>query len=132
MAREDALSQEDFAKWPFGDAARPTIVFGATMSFEARNSKNVFVITATAAATISLESDYTLLPQNVTKNIERHPGDEIIFVVSSDGTGRDMTFSTGFTSPVLAGVISKTKVYKMVYVNETLGFVPVAAGFQID
>ncbi|MHB9003511.1 MAG: hypothetical protein ACYC6C_05545 [Coriobacteriia bacterium] len=48
----------------------------------------------------------------------------------SDGTARDITFGTGFTAPVLAGVISKTKVQSFIYDGTT--FLPMGAALQID
>ena len=48
----------------------------------------------------------------------------------SDTTARDITFSTGFTSPALAGVISKTKVMSFVW-NGT-AFHPLGASLQLD
>jgi hypothetical protein len=57
-------------------------------------------------------------------------GDELIVKVSSDGTGRNLTFGTGITGPVLTGAANKTKVQAFVFDGE--GFVASAAPVQID
>jgi hypothetical protein len=75
--------------------------------------------TLTGALTLNLTLD-----QNV------RAGARILFIALSDGTARTTTFGTGFTSPTLAGVISKTKAIEFVY-NGT-AFIATSVGVQID
>jgi hypothetical protein len=58
------------------------------------------------------------------------PGALLHVKAKSDGTARDITLSTGFTAPVLAGVISKTKVQSFMWTGAT--FLPMGAALQID
>jgi hypothetical protein len=67
---------------------------------------------------------------NLSINAQVTKGAIIHLKAASDGTARDITFGTGFTAPVLAGVISKTKVQSFIY-NGT-AFFPIGDGLQID
>ena len=67
---------------------------------------------------------------NLTLDQSVRAGARILFIALSDGTARTVTFGTGFTSPTLAGVISKTKAIEFVYDGTT--FKPTSAGVQID
>ena len=58
------------------------------------------------------------------------PGAIIHLKAGSDGTGRNITFGTGFTSPALAGVADKTKVQSFIY--DGTSFLPLGASLQID
>ena len=76
---------------------------------------------------IALGEDATL---NIGATAKPVPGDEILVEVSSDATARDLTFGTGITGPVLAGVINKTKTQRFVYTGT--GYVASAGPVQID
>lgn len=95
------------------------VAYAAVMSITVAESRTIIPIALTGAGTLNLSADSKAVP-----------GDEIILKVSSDGTARDLTLGTGFTAPVIAGVISKTKVQHFVYDGSK--FVPVAAAFQIN
>jgi len=68
------------------------------------------------------------LNATVSSDVER--GAIIHVKALSDGTARTVTFGTGFTSPALAGTISKTKVQSFIYDGTT--FLPMGASLQID
>lgn len=71
------------------------------------------------AATINLDNESTPFP-----------GAEVVVKAASDATGRDVTFGTGFTGPVLAGVANKTKTQRFVY--DGTSFIACGAPIQID
>lgn len=134
MAGVDAKSQEYFARWPEGQADFTTVTYAATVAIEARNSKNLFNFgTITGAMTVNLESTITLQPQAVTKNIERYYGDEIVIIVTDDGSGRVITWGTGFDATVANTtlVASKTNVITFVYMGSTVGYT-MKSNQQID
>ncbi|RWX00920.1 hypothetical protein [Flavobacterium cerinum] len=106
-------------RFQIGCSCAFAIVYAASMSANVTESRNVISIAMTGAGTLSLSGD----AQPVI-------GDEIILKVTSDGTARDLTFSTGFTAPVLAGVISKTKVQTFVY--DGASFIPTGSPVQIN
>jgi hypothetical protein len=92
-----------------------------------------------ATQAISINSQFTYLnlgaltgacTLNATIGTDVEAGARLLVKVASDGTARDLTLGTGFAAPVVAGVISKTKVVEYVY-NGT-AFLPVAAAVQID
>ena len=67
---------------------------------------------------------------NLTIDAQVTPGAILVLKLTSDGTGRDVTPGTGFLAPVVAGVISKTKVATYIY-NGT-AYVPMGAAVQVD
>ncbi len=106
--------------YPFGNVDAQTPAYAAT-------------ITATINEAVTIITPATLtgaLTLNLTISSEVKAGARILFVALSDGTARTTTFGTGFTSPTLAGVISKTKTIEFVYDGTT--FKATSAGVQID
>lgn len=106
-------------KYKIGSSEAQTLTYAAEV--------NVLPVESKTIATVALTGDMTL---NLDSAAEPVIGDELILVAASDGTARDVTFGTGITGPVLAGVISKTKVQSFVY-NGT-AFVAIGAPVQID
>lgn len=106
-------------KYQIGHSVAIAIAYAAAMSCVVEDSRNIISIDMTGAGTLNLSED--------SKPVI---GDEIIVKVSSDGTARDLTFGTGFTAPVLAGVINKTKVQTLVY--DGANFIATAAPVQIN
>jgi hypothetical protein len=105
--------------YKIGNSCAFALAYAATMALVVSESRTIVSIDLTGAGTLDLDS-------KSTPSI----GDELILKVSSDGTARDLTLGTGFTSPVLAGVISKTKVQHFVYDGSK--FIPTAAAIQIN
>ncbi len=106
--------------FPFGAADVQTPAYAATITATITDLLTVIQPgTLTGALTLNLTLD-----QNV------RAGARILFIGLSDGTARTTTFGTGFTSPTLAGVISKTKAIEFVY-NGT-AFIATSVGVQID
>lgn len=105
--------------YKIGSSVAFALAFAATMEAVVENSRSIITIEMTDDGTLNLSDDAK--PQ---------VGDEVIVKASSDATARDLTFGTGFTAPVLAGVISKTKTQSFVY--DGSGFVATAAPVQID
>ena len=106
--------------YPFGAADVQTPAYAAT-------------ITATIVDLVTIINPATLtgaLTLNLTLDQGVKAGSRILFIALSDGTARTTTFGTGFTSPTLAGVISKTKAIEFVYDGTTLKATSV--GVQID
>lgn len=106
--------------FPFGAADVQTPAYAAT-------------ITATITDLLTIINPATLtgaLTLNLTLDQGIRAGCRILVKALSDGTARTITFGTGFTSPTLAGVISKTKTMEFVYDGSS--FVPTSAGVQID
>jgi uncharacterized protein (AIM24 family) len=88
------------------------------IAFAPSESREIVEIDLTAAATINVDTAISTI------------GDEVVVKVSSNNTARDLTFGTGITGPVLAGVINKTKVQSFVY--DGSAFIATAAPVQID
>lgn len=106
--------------YPFGNADIQTPAYAAT-------------ITATIIEAVTIITPATLtgaLTLNLSISAEVKAGARILFTALSDGTARTTTFGTGFTSPAMTGVISKTKTIEFVYDGTT--FKPTSAGIQID
>lgn len=108
-------------KWPFGPA---TVIapaaHAATVAATIDNAKTFITLpTMTGAVTLDLTVDADL-----------EAGAELILRALSDGTARDITPGTGMTGPVVAGVISKTKVTRYVYDGSK--FVNTGLALQID
>lgn len=82
-------------------------------------TRTIVVLDLDVATTLSIGEDATPTV-----------GDEVIVKATSDGTGRNVTFGTGFTSPALAGVASKTKIASLIYDGSE--FIPSSTPFQID
>lgn len=97
-----------------------TIASAANIAVTVKESVNVVNIALTAATTIILDAASKCVP-----------GQRVIFKIGSDGTGRNATFSTGFTGPVLAGTANKTKTQEFVY-TASAGFVAVGSPIQLD
>ena len=106
-------------KYELGFAVAFSIAYAAAMAAVVSESRNIITIAMTGAGTLSLDPD--------SKPVI---GDEIILKVSSDATARDLTFGTGFTAPILTGVISKTKVQSFVY--DGTSFIPSGTAVQIN
>ena len=106
--------------YPFGPCDIQTPAYAAT-------------ITATITDRLTIIKPAVLtgaLTLNLSINEGIPAGARIVFVGLSDTTARTTTFGTGFTSPTLAGVISKTKVIEFVYDGVT--FKATSVGVQID
>ena len=108
-------------KWPFGPAdIQAPAAHAAAPAITITNGKTFLTLpTMTGAVTLNLTIDADL-----------EAGAELIVQAKSDGTARDITPGTGMTGPVVAGVISKTKVTRYVY-NGT-SFVNTSLALQID
>jgi hypothetical protein len=106
-------------KFAFGHSTALLIVFSASMQATVSETRTIATINMTGNGTLALSED-----------AKPTLGDEIILKVSSDGTARDLTFGTGFTAPVLTGVINKTKVITLVY--DGTAFIPSGAAIQIN
>lgn len=106
--------------FPFGNADVQTPAYAATLA-----------VTITDRMTILKPAVLTgALTINLTINEGIKAGSRLVVTALSDGTARAVTFGTGFTSPVLAGVISKTKSIEFVYDGTT--YKPTSIGIQID
>lgn len=118
----DAKSQEYFARWPEGGADYTVLTYAATFALECRNTKNMFYSALTGNVTINLDTTITLLPQSVTKNIERFPGDTITFAFLGSGGARTVTFGTGILGTAVVVGSGKNHIITAEYVNEALGY----------
>jgi hypothetical protein len=106
--------------YPFGNTDVQTPVFGATLAVTITNLMTIInPATLTGAMTVNLTIDQGI-----------KAGARIVFTALSDTTARTVTFGTGFKSPTLAGVISKTKSIEFVYDGTT--FNATSVGVQID
>lgn len=106
-------------KYLINNSVAVALVYAANMELNVSESRNIVTVAMTGNGTVALSAD--------AKPVL---GDEIILKVSSNATARDLTFGSGFTAPVLAGVISKTKVQTLVY--DGTNFVATGAPVQID
>ena len=106
--------------YPFGNADVQTPAYAATIGATITDRMTIIKpAVLTGALTLNLTIDQGILA-----------GARLLLVALSDGTARTVTFGTGFTSPVLAGVISKTKAIEFVY--DGVSYKPTSAGVQID
>ncbi len=122
MAGLDAKGQEAFVRWPTGLADYNALTYAATMAIEVRNSKNIIYVALTGNLTLNLETTISLAPQTVTKNIERFPGDEIVFVFLGSGGARTVTFGTGILGTAVVVGSGKNHIVTAEYVNSALGY----------
>jgi len=115
-----ATTTQATIKYPFGAADNQTPAYAATLA-----------VTITNAVTFLTPAVMTgALTVNLTIDANVKAGARLIGRFLSDTTARTVTFGTGFTSPTLAGVISKTKEIEFVY--DGVSFKPTSAGVQID
>jgi hypothetical protein len=106
--------------YPFGNADVQTPAYAATIAVTITDRMTILEpAVMTGALTVNLTIDQGI-----------KAGARIFGAFLSDGTARAVTFGTGFTAPVLAGVISKTKALEFVY--DGTSFKPTALGVQID
>lgn len=105
--------------YKIGSSTAETIAYAASMTVNPTESKTIVTIALTGAGTLALG-----------ENAKPQVGDEMIVKASSDGTARDLTFGTGFTAPVLAGVINKTKTQTLIY--DGTAFIAKGAPVQIN
>lgn len=88
------------------------------IAFAPTETREIVEIALGEAATINVDPDLSTV------------GDELVLKVSSDGTGRNLSFGTGIAGPALTGTANKTKVQKFIY-DGTI-FIATAAPIQID
>ena len=114
-----ATTQGDVS-YPFGNADVQTPVYAAAIIATITDRFTIInPATLTGALALSL---------SINEGIKA--GARILVIALSDGTARTITFGAGFTSPTLAGVISKTKTMEFVY--DGTSFKPTSVGVQID
>jgi hypothetical protein len=90
---------EEVYQWPVGPASKVDVAFAAVMPAAIDNSKTLVTIVGnlTSAATINLTVD------------EKVPvGSTLTVKTTADGTGRTLTFGTGFTAAAYAVGVSKS------------------------
>lgn len=107
-------------QYPFGAADVQTPAYAASITIVVTDQMT-FVAPAVMTGALTLV---------LSINSGVRPGARLFLTALSDTTARAVTFSTGFTSPVLAGVISKTKTIEFAYDGTT--FKPTSVGVQID
>lgn len=107
-------------QYPFGPADIQTPAYAASITATITDQMT-FITPAVMTGALTLV---------LSINSGVRAGARILVTALSDTTARAVTFSTGFTSPVLAGVISKTKTIEFVYDGTT--FKPTSVGIQID
>lgn len=98
-----------------------------------QNPAYAATITATITDRMTIIAPAVLtgaLTLNLTIDQGIKAGSRIQFIGLSDTTARTTTFGTGFRSPTLAGVISKTKSIEFVY--DGTFFNATSVGVQID
>lgn len=106
--------------YPAGNADVQTPAYLATLPVSITNLMTIInPAVLTGAMTVNLTIDQGI-----------KAGARIVFTALSDTTARTVTFGTGFKSPTLAGVISKTKSIEFVYDGTT--FNATSVGVQID
>lgn len=102
------------------DGVKLTPEVGATTAVAVANQKTIVDLgTLTGATTV-----------NLTIGANVPVGATLTLIAKSDTTARDVTPGTGFTGPVLAGVISKTKAQSYIYDGEK--FIAMGAAVQLD
>jgi hypothetical protein len=106
-------------RYPFGEAEVLTPDSAATIAITVSNPKTIVKIDLGHAATV-----------NVTPDPELEVGAELVFVLKSDGTARNVTYGTNITGPVTTGTIDKTKLATFIY--DGTAFLASAAIIQID
>lgn len=106
-------------RYLFDASVAKTITAGATMEIICDDTLTIASVSMSAAGTLNLSADSNL-----------NPGDRLVVIATSDGTGRNLTFGTSITGPVLAGVANKTKTQEFIYTGSA--FVAVGAPVQID
>jgi hypothetical protein len=106
-------------KYPFGPATNDTLTYGATIAKTIDNQKTILTLAMTGDATL-----------NLTIDDEVKPGATLTIIAGSDGTARALTPGSGFTGPVIAGVISKKKCARYEY--DGISFKMLALAVQID
>jgi len=106
-------------KYKIGSSTALEILYAADMTTLITESRTIITINMTGNGSLALDDDAT--PQI---------GDEVIVKATSDATARDLTFGAGFTAPVLAGVINKTKTQSFVY--DGTSFIASGAPVQIN
>ena len=104
--------------FPTAEALTPTV--GATTAVTINRQVTCINLGELGAATTV----------NLTIASHVQTGAIIHVTAKSDATARAVTFGTGFTSPTLAGTISKTKVRSFIY--NGLTFLPLGTELQID
>ena len=103
------MGQSTKIKWPFGSADVTAVAYAATMALTTANTRTVATIAQmTGAGTI-----------NVTIGAEQAVGDELFIKSSSDGTGRVLTWGTGFTGNAYTHVANKSAIHRFVYNGTT-------------
>ena len=98
---------------PFGETENQSVAFAATVAATINDHQSVLTIAqATGALTLNL---------TVGASVRR--GSELLIQVSADGTGRVLTYGTGFTAsqPTLTITASKTFVIACRVLNVTAG-----------
>lgn len=115
------MAATQYISYPFGSADAQAPDYAATLAVTITNQ--VTFLKTSAAMTGAMTVNLT-----ITSGIKA--GARLICTFLSDTTARTVTFGTGFTSPTMAGVISKTKSIEFVYDGTT--FKPTSAGVQID
>jgi len=89
-------------RFPFGEADFQTATAAATVAITVTNAGLTYVTLSTMAAAATI---------NVTANAADMIDGALLYLeLPSDGTARDVTGGTLLQTPVIAGVISKTKV----------------------
>lgn len=114
------MAATQMISYPDGTADVQTPAYAATITATITNLMTIInPAQLTGALTLNLSIDQGI-----------KAGARIVFIGLSDTTARTTTFGTGFTSPTLAGVISKTKVIEFVFDGTT--FKATSVGVQID
>ena len=111
---------ETYVDFPVGDPDIFTPASAANITVNVRKLLTILKPTQMAAA---MEIDLVL-------HKDLRNGARLLLVAQSDGTARNVTFGDGFTAPVLAGVISKTKAQCFVYDGNS--FIAEGAAIQLD
>lgn len=120
MVAPAGLSEDKEVLFPVSDAQAPEETSG-TLAVTVKQMVTLLHLAdaLTGAMTINLTID-----EQVT------PGAILHLKAASDTTARDITFGTGFSAPVLAGVISTTRVQSFIY--DGTSFIPMGAAMSID
>jgi len=95
-------------RFPFGPADVQNVTSAATVDLEVTNGGLTYVKFSQMGAAMAV---------NVTVPEDMPDGAQLHLELPSDGTARNVTPGTGFTSAVLTGTISKTKVATFVYIG---------------
>jgi hypothetical protein len=114
----DGLENDQNVLFPAADTQSPDAA--ATLALTIKQQVSIVNVGAMAA-------DMTV---NLTVDAQVTAGAILILKLTSDTTARAVTPGTGFTAPVVAGVISKTKYATYIYTGST--FVPVGLAVQVN